>query len=348
MRTRIIEAVTQADHGRVQARCGFGRGKEDQVSFNRRLRMKDGVTWSSPGQGNPDIVGYAGPIDPEVGVIGAWDKAGNLLGCVVNFACHATTNPGGISANWIYYLEKTVRGSFGAEVPVVFLQGACSDVTQVDNLSPKANPSPEKWCQLVGGRVGAEAVKVLLSMEPGSQVPLAARSDTLQIKRRAPRPERVQAARDLVQKKGQNANGTEWVLAKELVLLDALLQRDPVATVEVQAIQVGPAVFLANPAELFRPVRAGPEAGEPVSIHVPRGASQRLRRIRADRGGFQSTGWGIRDPADRSAISSPAPDAGSLKPGPRVGSQINPPARFLNDLTGPAIQRAVVLRERAA
>jgi neutral ceramidase len=248
---RVIEAVTQADHGRVEARCGFGRGKEDQVSFNRRLRMKDGVAWSHPGQGNPDIVGYAGPIDPEVGVIGAWDKAGNLLGCVVNFACHATTSPGGISANWIYYLEKTVRGSFGAEVPVVFLQGPCGDVTQVDNLSSKANPAPEKWCQLVGGRVGAEAVKVLLSMEPGSQVPLAARSDALQIKRRAPRPERVQAARELVQKEGQNANGTEWLFAKELVLLDALVQREPVATVEVQAIEVGPAVFLANPAEYF-------------------------------------------------------------------------------------------------
>lgn len=34
-------------------------------------------------------------------------------------------------------------------------------------------------------------------------------------------------------------------------MLDAILAREPVADVEVQAIQVGPAVFAANPAEYF-------------------------------------------------------------------------------------------------
>ena len=44
--------------------------------------------------------------------------------------------PAGSSANWIYYLENTIRGAMGADVPVVYLQGACGDITQVDNLSP--------------------------------------------------------------------------------------------------------------------------------------------------------------------------------------------------------------------
>src|SRR5690606_40876081 len=35
------------------------------------------------------------------------------------------------------------------------------------------------------------------------------------------------------------------------VLLDALLKKSPTATVEVQAIQVGPAVFVSVPAEYF-------------------------------------------------------------------------------------------------
>ena len=51
--------------------------------------------------------------------------------------------PAGISANWIYYLEKTIRGAMDTEAPVVFLQGACGDVTQVDNLSAYANPAAE-------------------------------------------------------------------------------------------------------------------------------------------------------------------------------------------------------------
>src|SRR5690606_21875707 len=126
-----------------------------KVSFNRRLRMKNGLTYSHPGVGNPDIVDYAGPIDPDVGTVGVWDTDDNLLGVIVNFACHNTTNPGGISANWVGSMERTLRGATGhAALPVVFLSGACGDITQVDNLAKYANPAPEEWWELVGGRVG--------------------------------------------------------------------------------------------------------------------------------------------------------------------------------------------------
>ena len=141
------------------------RGGEETVAFNRRFKMRNGLTVTHPGQGNPDIVEPAGPVDPEVGVIGAWDAKdpNKLLGCVVNFACHATTSPGGISANYIHYLEKVIQGYYGKDCVVVFLAGASGDVTQVDNRSPYQNPSGDRWAQLVGGKVGAEALKVLLA-----------------------------------------------------------------------------------------------------------------------------------------------------------------------------------------
>ena len=77
----------RADAAKAVVRCGVGKGREDQVAFNRRFRMKNGLTWTHPGQGNPDIIGPAGPIDPNVGVIGVWNKEGKCLGCVVNFCC---------------------------------------------------------------------------------------------------------------------------------------------------------------------------------------------------------------------------------------------------------------------
>jgi hypothetical protein len=247
----IVDAVCQANESRAEVRCGFGSGLEDKVGFNRRLRMNNGLCFSHPGKGNPDVLDYAGPIDPQVGVIGAWSQEGKLIGCIVNYACHATTNPGGISANWIYYLEKTIRGALGEDVTVVYMQGACGDITQVDNLSKYDNPAPEKWAQFVGGRVGAEAVKVLLSIDPGADAPVAAKSKLLRIKRRVPKPERVKQCLELAQKDPKDVGSTEWTFAKEIVLLDASLQKEPVAEVEVQAIQVGPAVFVSNPAELF-------------------------------------------------------------------------------------------------
>src|SRR5262245_6079035 len=140
----ISDAVCQASKSLVEARCSFGSGREDKVSFNRRVRMKGGKTFTHPGRGNPESISYAAPIDPEVGVLGAWDKNDRLLGVIVNFACHATTSPPGFSANWIHYLEQTIRGGLPTEAPVVFLQGACGDITQVDNFSPYADPSGEK------------------------------------------------------------------------------------------------------------------------------------------------------------------------------------------------------------
>jgi hypothetical protein len=247
----IVEGVKFADAARVPAKLGFGFGHEDKVAFNRRLRMKNGQSWSHPGAMNPDIIDYAAPIDPQVGVIGAWDLNGKLLGSVVNFSCHATTNPGGISANWIYYLERTIQGALDTRTPVVFLQGACGDVTQVDNKTPYQRPAPEAWAQLVGGRVGAEAIKVLLSVPRSSDVPLDVRQKTWAIKRRAPSPEHLRNAREIVARGKRPPDLSDWTFAKETLLLDHLIAIEPAVDVEVQALQIGPAVCVSNPAEYF-------------------------------------------------------------------------------------------------
>jgi neutral ceramidase len=247
----IVQAVRGADTARVPAQLGFGAGHEDKVVFNRRQRMKNGQSWSHAGAMNPDIVGYAGPIDPQVGVIGAWDLTGKLIGTVVNFSCHATTNPVGISANWIYYMERTIQGALDSRAPVVFLAGACGDVSQVDNLSPNQNRTGEEWAQLVGGRVGAEAVKTLLSIPRGTTVPLDARQKTWGIKRRVPSAERVANARAIITRGKRPPDLSDWIFAKETLMLTHLLSTEPVVEVEVQAVQVGPVVCVSNPAEYF-------------------------------------------------------------------------------------------------
>ncbi len=265
----IVEAVCDADARRAEVRCGVGVGLENKVAFNRRFRMKNGMSYTHPGKGNPDIVEPAGPVDPEVGVLGAFDDQGKLAGCIVNFACHATASPGGISANWIYYLEQVIRGAFGPDVVVVFLQGACGDVTQVDNLNLAVNPAPEQWSRLVGGRVGAEAVKVLLSMEPGRLAPLDYKLKRWDVKRRTPTPERVQQCLQIVQDDPKKVDSTTWTFAKEIVLLDALIAKRPTHQVEVQAIQVGPAVFLTNPAEFFCQFGLDIKKGSPFKYTFP-------------------------------------------------------------------------------
>ena len=269
----IAAAVTEAHESRTQSRAAAGYGRAAGVCFNRRFRMRSGFTMTHPGVGNPDIIAPAGGIDPQVGVLGAWNQAGDCLGVVVNFACHATTGPPGISADYIQHVERTLRGALGDGCIVVFTAGMAGDVTQVDNRNPHASPQfGNVAARRLGSAVGAAAATALLELEPSAAalVPLAARSRTLEIPRRAPKPERVARAMSLVQA-GPEAkiDPTEWTFAKELVLLEARLKREPVAPVEVQAIQIGPAVFLSCPAEYFVDYGLELKAAGPFPVTFP-------------------------------------------------------------------------------
>ena len=249
----IIDAVVAANEARIDSKTGVGKGSEDKVAFNRRFFMKNGHTVSHPGLGNPDIIEPAGPVDPEVGVVGSWDakNPGKLLGCIVNFSCHATTSGPGVSANYIYYLEKAIQGYYGKGTVVVFLAGMSGDVTQVDNRSAHPYPDGDRWAQIVGGRVGAEALKVLLAMEPGRPSPLAVRTDVREMPRRAPSAKHLADSLEVLKRDRAKTDPTEWTFAKETVMLDAILKKEPTATSEVQVVQVGPAAFVAVSAEYF-------------------------------------------------------------------------------------------------
>ncbi|MBI1355491.1 MAG: hypothetical protein GC160_14190 [Acidobacteria bacterium] len=247
----IVDAVCAAHDGREAMDVGVGKMLAEDVAYNRRFRMKNGLTYTHPGQGNPDIVAPAGPTDPEVGVVGAWDAEGNLKGAIVNFACHGTASGPGSSANWIYYMEQAIRGVLGKDVVVVFTPGFSGNVTQVDNLSPYARESGDDQSRFVGGNVGAEAVRALLSMHAGPTGPVAAKHAIFEIARRKPSPEKVRRAYELAKKSPEEVGSTDWTFAKETVMLDALLKKAPKVNCEVQTIQIGPAVFAGAGGEIF-------------------------------------------------------------------------------------------------
>ncbi len=99
--------------------------------------------------------------------------------------------------------------------------------------------------------------------------PVDFRSRVLQIKRRPPSPERLKQCLDLVRQPMEKVDRTEWTFAKEIVLLDALLKKSPSAEVEVQAVQVGPAVFVTTPAEYFCQFGLDIKARSPFPLTFP-------------------------------------------------------------------------------
>ncbi len=98
--SRIADAVCRAVNHLEPARLGWGVGREDRLVFNRRYIMKpdtippdpfgrsnDKVV-VNPGQGNPNVVKPAGPIDPDVGVIAVEALDGRPISVIGNYALH--------------------------------------------------------------------------------------------------------------------------------------------------------------------------------------------------------------------------------------------------------------------
>lgn len=260
---RIADAVALSKKQAVPCRISAGIGREDSVAFNRRFKMKDGSVKTHPGKMNPDTVAPAGPIDPDVAVIAVEDLTGNLLGCIVNFALHGTTLGGSlISADWPCYLRQTVRGGIGADVGVVFLNGPCGDVTQVDNQSPRPPEFGEPWARRVGMTVGAEVLKVLARAEYTPEAALDVTTESLLL------PIRDLAASDeeLVAREapafGLGSGGQETYL-REARLLREMKAKSPTVEVEVQAVRIGDAAIVSNPTEFFCELGLSIKQGSP-------------------------------------------------------------------------------------
>jgi hypothetical protein len=248
---QIISAVCEADNIKEEALVSIGIGYEKSMVFNRRFKMKNGRVYTHPGKLNPDIIEAAGPVDPDVGVIGAWRKDGSLIGCIVNYACHATCDSSArASADWVHYLQKTIRKMMGGETGVVFLNGACGDITQVDNLSYTVDGG-QAVAEKLGGRVGAEVVKVLLSSDHETFNEVDAACVNLRLKRRKPNSESVEKSWAIIKSAAQDDTSTEFIFAKERILADYIYSVQPEIDVPISAIKIGNAIFLTNPSEYF-------------------------------------------------------------------------------------------------
>ncbi len=248
---QLATALIEADKRLEEALICAGAGTESGRVFNRRFKLKDGRSCTHPGKLNKEIAGFAGPIDPAVGVLGAWRKDGSLIGCLLNYACHGTTmcSYNAAHGDWFHYTEQTLKKLMGENVGVVILNGASGDVTQVNNLSVERDFG-DHIARELGGRVGAEAYKVLLSAKPREVSVLKGLATTLTVKRRHPSAAHLTEAWKTLEQLSLRTDD-EALFAREKVLADAVWRIEPEAAFNLTAVQIGDTVFISNPAELF-------------------------------------------------------------------------------------------------
>ena len=245
----IAKAVEDAWTARKPVEIGIGLGREDSISYNRRFLMKDGKEITHPGKPgskfHDQIVRPAGPIDPDVGVLAARAPGGAVQGVVVNFACHCTVVGGNLfSADYVAYLRKNLKAAYGPNVEVVFLNGACGDITQVDNMAPSKDFGPEH-AAMMGEKLAAEAVRTISRMTWLKSLTNAVATETVPVRIR---PEPDPAAEKPAFGLGE---GPDEVYLAERKKVAEERERQPVLPCEVQGLRIGPLGIATNGSEYF-------------------------------------------------------------------------------------------------
>lgn len=190
---KTFQAVRQACTNMVPVKTGVGRGREDRITINRRIRLKNGKTWTerhaNPSPEDEEVAGV-GPIDPEVGVLRIDTLDDRPFALVYNFTAHpyCGASGGGVTAEMPGFASTVIEENIGHNAMALFLQGAAGDIGEVYYKEVNRPRNAEGLGMLLGLctlnvwrgiKTGGGSVRVV--------------SETFDLPRRTDIPERIKA-----------------------------------------------------------------------------------------------------------------------------------------------------------
>ena len=219
-----VQAVREAIAAMVPVRIGTGRGHEDRIMENRRLKMKDGSevdmrrAYSMPRDEDVEAVG---PVDPEIGLLRIDRTDGTPLALVYNFACHPIHGvpSGGNTADFPGFASKAIEENLGdsaagKNVMAFFIQGCAGDI----------NPAMYKVVNQVhdtehyGNKLGLSALRAARQIQPQETSTLKVINEIIALPRGADLESRMEAIQAEQAKIVQSLRGTDISLKTFLPL----------------------------------------------------------------------------------------------------------------------------------
>ena len=246
----VAEAVLVARSRLQRAEIACATGRSDGWAFNRRFRMRGGGEQTNPRKGHPDAIGPAGPVDPDVGIIAFRNEAGRVLGAVSNFACHCTVVGGDkFSGDYPAYWQQALRELIGPEFTLVFLNGACGDINQLNFANPAVRESGIEWARRMGCALAKETMRSLEDCAFAAEARVAAAHGEVEVAYRRPPEAALAGARRLFESDAP-WDGKKW-LARDVVLLAEQVGDAKGMVCPVDVILVGRAAIAAAPWQPF-------------------------------------------------------------------------------------------------
>ena len=243
----IAEAGIRAAQNRRECVLSIGADREEGLAFNRRFRMRDGTEQFGPGPDLDLLAGVAGPTDPQLSVLTFAEPGADPFAVIVNYALHIDVTSGNlISADYPAVITETIRGVYGPETIVLFVNGACGNINHVPYMMERAWPlSGNAKTTQIGRALGGKALCIAEKALPSVDQTVDVASEVMDV------PffdwDRV------LQSRLADARSKAEPNFFEATLIRWMEEWDPEGTqpVETQVIRLGDAVVCSAPGELF-------------------------------------------------------------------------------------------------
>jgi neutral ceramidase len=297
---KASQAVIEAEQRLKPASLKAGYASEATLSFNRRLRCRDGKTHMNWEDLAPDFVfGSLGPIDPQVFVLLVEDGSGPTA-ALVNFALHPAIldyENHSYTADYIGYLDEALRSISRDDLTTLFFNGCCANVNHINYADPASPRRGYPTAQRVGYVLAASVARAIRSSAPVS-------GDTIKVSREMVQLERFKISDSLYeeskrflnsgqQEKPAGMDGLDFKRGAPLWVRMREQQQVPDA-VEVMALRIGPVGIVSLPGEGFcemgLAIKQASPAEHTVVIELANDAVGYLPTREAyDQGGYEVT-----------------------------------------------------------
>ena len=199
---RLVSVIANANKALEAVELHIAKTNVPGLSFNRRYHMKDGSVQFNPGKTNANVVGSAGPVDPELIFLGIKRKTDRQPRAgLTSFALHADTVGGtDYGADFPGYLGRFLQSVAGENFVSLFGNAPCGDINHVDISDPRPQKG-DKEAERIGTLLGRKVLALFPSLKPVAGY-LRIRAATVKIPLQQYRSEQISQARDNMKKIG--------------------------------------------------------------------------------------------------------------------------------------------------
>ncbi|MBL8176095.1 MAG: hypothetical protein JNK48_15560 [Bryobacterales bacterium] len=204
-----IAAARQAWGHLTEVRAGAGRGREERIMENRRMRLKNGAetdvrrAYAMPR--DEDVV-EAGPTDPDIGLLRLDRLDGTPLAVIYNFAAHPIHGvpSGANTADYPAFASKAIEENLGPDVLAFFIQGCAGDI----NPAKYKDVHTPHDAEPLGNLLGLAALRALRGIRTEAVSSMDVRNVTLDLPRAADYAARISALRAKREQLMESLTGT--------------------------------------------------------------------------------------------------------------------------------------------